>query len=288
MQFMLSEVGLYFDNTSSTNGPGKVAMNLVKGLEMVGVDVKINTPAKYTGCLQPVRELAGNFQPNFLLGPNLFVLPCDIASSFWETSRRLVVPSQWVKDAYENYLDSKHTIDIWASGIDTDKFKPGIDWSLSKTNDCMIYFKNGSEEQKQELIDILKKKNLSYQEITYGNYTEEHFIELTQASKFCVALTSTESQGIAHLEILSMDVPIYTLDKTVWDDRTGVSFPATSAPYGDGRCGIKTSDGFACFDMFLNYVHSFRPREYILENFTLVKAASKYLSLLELCDENKT
>ena len=151
----------------------------------------------------------------------------------------------------------------------------------------MIYFKNGSEEQRQELIDILKKKNLSYQEITYGSYDEEHFIELTQSSKFCVALTSTESQGMAYLEILSMNVPVYTLDKTVWDDRPGVSFPATSAPYGDGRCGIKTSDGFACFDMFLNYVHSFRPRSYILENFTLVKGASKYLSLLENCYESK-
>ena len=282
---MIKEVGLYFNNVSPNNGPGKVCQNLLMGLERLGVKYQQNTTMKYTGCLHAVPQ---DMTPEMLLGPNLFVLPNDVSPEFWQTKRNLVTPSEWVKNKYEAQLGTNHNISVWASGVDTDKFKPGVDWSLSKTNDCMIYFKNGSEEQKQELIDILKKKNLTYQEITYGNYTEEHFIELTQASKFCVALTSTESQGMAYLEILSMDVPVYTLDKTVWDDRPGISFPATSAPYGDGRCGIKTPDGLDCFDLFLNYVNSFRPREYILENFTLEKCASEYLSLLELCNENKT
>tara|TARA_B100000287_G_scaffold242654_1_gene228108 strand:+ start:587 stop:1435 length:849 start_codon:yes stop_codon:yes gene_type:complete len=281
---VIKEVGLYFNNVSSNNGPGKVCQNLLEGLDRLGVQCHQNKTLKYTGCLNSVPV---NVTEEMLLGPNLFVLPNDISPLFWQTKRNLVTPSEWVKNKYESQLGTGHNINVWPAGINTDKFKPGVDWSLSKTNDCMIYFKNGLEEQKQELIDILKKKNLSYQEITYGNYNEEYFIELTQASKFCVALTSTESQGIAYLEILSMNVPIYTVDKTVWDDRPGISFPATSAPYGDGRCGVKTSDGFSCFDLFLNYLHSFKPREYILENFTLEKCAYEYLSLLENCYESK-
>ena len=275
---MLNEIGLYFDNTTPTNGPGKLCNNLLMGLDRLGVKVHKNTPMEYTGCLQSIP-----YDGDMLFGPNLFVLPQDVHPSFWERKRNLVVPCQWVKDAYENYLDSKHDIHIWASGIDTDKFVPSNE---EPTNDCLIYFKRGSKESLQELISILEEKKLTHKLIEYGSYTEDEFIEAVQSSRFCVMLAGTESQGIAYLEIYSMNVPIYILDKTVWDDRPGISFPATSAPYGDGRCGIKTPDGFACFDLFLNYVHSFRPREYILENFTLEKCASEYLSLLENCYEN--
>ena len=273
---MIKEVGLYFNNTTNNSGPGKVATNLIKGLEMLGVDVKINTTTKYTGCLQTVPH-----DGDMLFGPNLFVLPQDVHPSFWERKRNLVVPCQWVKDKYKTQLGEKHNIHVWPVGIDTDKFVPS---DKEPTNDCLIYFKRGSKESLQELISILEEKKLTHKLIEYGSYTEDEFIEAVQSSRFCVMLAGTESQGIAYLEIYSMNVPIYTLDKTVWDDRPGISFPATSAPYGDGRCGIKTSDGFACFDLFLNYVHSFRPREYILENFTLEKCASEYLSLLEKCD----
>jgi len=194
-----------------------------------------------------------------------------------------------IEAVYQSATSSKDIIKVvfskgWLRGIDTDKFVPS---DKEPTNDCLIYFKRGSKESLQELISILEEKKLTHKLIEYGSYTEDEFIEAVQSSRFCVMLAGTESQGIAYLEIYSMNVPIYILDKTVWDDRPGISFPATSAPYGDGRCGIKTSDGFACFDLFLNYVHSFRPREYILENFTLEKCASEYLSLLENCYEDK-
>ena len=276
MHFMLSEVGLYFDNTSNTNGPGKVATNLIKGLDMLSVDVKINTTTKHTGCLQSVPH-----EGDMLLGPNLFVLPIDVHPSFWEKSRRLVVPSQWVKDAYNKYLHYEHFIHVWPVGIDTEKFTPS---DIEPTIDCLIYFKNGSVEKLEELISILEEKSLTYKQITYGSYSEDEFIQLTQSSRFGVAITATESQGIAYQEMLSMNLPLYVLDKPVWDDRPGISFPATSAPYFDGRCGVKSIDGFSCFDFFLNQLQVYRPREYILENLTLEKCASEYLLLMENCN----
>lgn len=282
MHFMLNEVGLYFNNTTPTNGPGKVCSNLLLGLERLGVDYKENVTTDYTGCLQNVPQDCGD---NFLLGPNLFVLPCDVNPSFWETPRRLVVPSQWVKDVYCEYLDSKHNIDIWASGVETERFIPS---DSKPTSDCLIYFKNGPAEKLEELISILEEKSLTYKQITYGSYSEDEFIQLAQSSRFGVTITATESQGIAYQEMLSMNLPLYVLDKPVWDDRPGISFPATSAPYFDGRCGVKTIDGFSCFDFFLNQLQVFRPREYILENLTLEKCASEYLSLLEFCNDQRT
>ncbi len=140
------EIGLFCNNFSERNGPGKVASNLIKGLEIVGAKVFINEIKENTGCLQSVPS-----DGNFLFGPNLFVLPSDVNQSFWRKKRNLVVPCEWVKSKYETQLSDEHVIDVWAVGIDTDKFKPS---SVTKTNDCLIYFKNGSHETKNDLIQI--------------------------------------------------------------------------------------------------------------------------------------
>lgn len=282
---MLNEVGLYFNNSSPMNGPGKVCRNLLLGLKRLGVSVRQNVSLEYTGFLQPVRELEDFFESNFLLGPNLFVLPSDVASSFWESPRKLVVPCQWVKNLYREYLDSKHDIYTWPTGIDTDKFYKKYNKEIKY--DCLIYFKNGSAKTLQELISILEEKSLTYRQITYGSYNEDEFIQLAQSSRFGVTVTRTESQGIAYQEMLSMNLPLYVLDKLVWDDMPHVSFPATSAPYFDDRCGIKHPD-LSGLEEFIEKQDEFEPREYILENLTLEKCARKYVSLLEFCNDHKT
>lgn len=62
--------------------------------------------------------------------------------------------------------------------------------------------------------------------------------------------------------------------------------PVSSVPYWDDRCGMKFSeiDEFnSCLTDFINETtkQSFRPREYILENLTLAKSATEYLSIFE-------
>jgi len=137
------------------------------------------------------------------------------------------------------------------------------------------------------LIERLDNNNLTYEKIEYGSYTEEDLIALANSSRFCVTVTRTESQGIAYQEILSMNVPMYVIDKTIWDDMPDISFPATSAPYFDDRCGIKHLD-LSRFDEFLSRLNEYSPREYILENLTLEKCASEYISLLEFCNDQRT
>ena len=97
-------------------------------------------------------------------------------------------------------------------------------------------------------------------------------------------ITSTESQGIAYQELLSMNVPCYCIDKTVWDDRDGHSYPATSVPYFDKSCGIKTSD-LSDLDQFLDNIHLYEPRKYIVDNLGLEKQAKNYVNILENCHD---
>ncbi len=275
MPSMVNEIGLFYDNQE--RGPGKVRDNLIKGLELLGVKVYHNVEGKHTGWLH------GRPNPdtpdNWLLGPNMFTLPLDIGLSFWENkTRKLVTPATWTTELYKKQLEgfvAPHIIHTWAVGIDTEKFVPSKE---EPTNDCLIYFKNGSTETKENLKNVLDEKGLSYEEIEYGSYNENDLINTAHKSKFCVTITSTESQGIAYQEILSMNVPCYVVDKTTWNDRSPFVCPASSAPYFDGRCGMKCSD-LSAFDTFLNYMGTYKPRDYILDNLTLEKCASDYIKL---------
>jgi hypothetical protein len=98
-------------------------------------------------------------------------------------------------------------------------------------------------------------------------------------SKFCVLLDGTESQGIAVMEILSMNVPILAFDMTVWSNPNGDKEQATSIPYFDNRCGQICPNHVTkeSIDRFLRTLSMFKPREYILENHTLIQAAGRYM-----------
>jgi hypothetical protein len=280
-------IGIFHGGLHNTNGPGKVASNLMMGLDKLGVDYVVNQEADINGCLTAWGPRFMNLPKNTLVGPNLVVVPTDIPQ-LWYHFKDVLVPCQWVKNFYETFEMTKNVnIHIWPSGIDTDKFSPST--FLQKDNDCLIYFKNGSEETKNELIRLLDVYKLSYEEINYGGYTEEQLIDVAKRSKFCVVIARTESQGIAYQEILSMGVPCYVVDKTVWDDQPQHSCPATSAPYFDDRCGIKCPD-FSKLEEFIDELFfeqvltksKYDPRQYILDNLTLEKCASDYVKLLEI------
>jgi len=287
---MIDEVGLYYTDIWPTkkDGPGKVVKNLITGLTSLGVKVYRNTFLKYTGILQnyPLLEL----KETALIGPNNFVLPSECNPLVWEKKRHIVAPSKWIRDKYLTQLDSKHKVYVWPVGIDTDRFVSGKN---DKKIDCLIYYKlaplpkiKGGGFHLMSLLRRLIDKGITFKEIIYGKYNEEELIEVAQSSRFCVVISSTETQGIAYQEILSMNVPIYVVDCNITHQFEPNECPgATSAPYFDDRCGIKHPD-LSRFDEFLDRLDKFSPREYILENLTLKKCASEYLSLLEKCHES--
>lgn len=272
-------IGIFHGGQKNNNGPGKVATNLILGLRKLGHTVVENQEGDYTGCLASWAPRFKDLPKTTLVGPNLVVLPPE-DRVMWNLFTDFIVPCDWVREKYLQFspLTSKVNLHKWPVGIDTDTFSPGG----KKEVDCFIYFKNGSEKTRQELIRLLEDRNLTYAEMRYGSYSEKDFIEMVRRCRFCVTITSTESQGIAYQEILSMGVPCYVVDKPMWDDHPMWSFPATSAPYFDGRCGVKCLD-LSAFDMFLNYIDTYKPRDYILDNLTLEKCASEYLLIMEKC-----
>jgi len=296
---MIGEIGLYYADIwpQKKNGPGKVAKNLIAGLTSLGVEVHHNTLLKYTGVLQsyPLLEL----KESALIGPNHFVLPNECDPLVWKKKRNIVTPSKWMKDKYITQLDSKHNVYVWPVGIDTNHFVPR---KGDKKIDCLIYYKQAplchscndlffhplGISRGINLKNLLRKlidSNIKFKEIIYGEYNEKELIEIAQSSRFCVMISCTETQGIAYQEILSMNIPIYVIDYNITHQFKPNECPgATSAPYFDDRCGIKHKD-LGRFDEFLERLDEFSPREYILENLTLEKCASEYISLLEKCNE---
>lgn len=278
------KIGLFYSTQGNNNGPGKVVLNLIKGLELNGIEIVHNQLGDYNGCLQswgtPIHQLSRNT----LVGPNLCVIPTEM-EWIWNRFENIVVPCQWVKEMYYQFECIKRgtaKLNVWAVGIDTDKFCPSDD---KKQWDVLIYEK-GRESEIETIRGYLQNIGLRVVVIRYGHYKEEEFISLIKKSKCCVLLTKTESQGIAYQEILSMGVPCYALDKDFWDDMPSFKFSATSVPYFDSRCGEKQKS----MDQFENFYHrltDYCPRDYIVENLSLSKQANEYISLLKTSNERK-
>jgi hypothetical protein len=73
-----------------------------------------------------------------------------------------------------------------------------------------------------------------------------------------------------------MNIPIYVLDTKLWNNY----FPATSVPYFDNRCGF-IEINLNNLDLFYDKLQEFNPRQYILENHTLMTSAQKYIDILK-------
>lgn len=272
-------VDLAFTNTT-VNGPGKVVTNLLSGLKKLNVTVM--TSAKNLGVLQSssLNVLKHCDGKNVLIGPNVFVLPTDMPEVV-ERFDNFVVPSQWVKNLYEVKYPlvskSKKETKIWSVGIDTQKWKPSGEAKSGK--ECFIYFKNRDEKDLQTLQKVFENQGYNVSVLRYGSYTEKELFDLCEKCSFCVLLDNTESQGIAIMEIMSMNVPLIVFDTKTWTDNEGKAFPATSVPYFDGRCGRVVSGYLSQENLqsFLQNVPNFNPRQYVLEHHTLVQAAGRYL-----------
>ena len=275
-------IGIFHGGVSATNGPGKVAMNLVEGLKKLGIDFVENEERDMNGCLASWSPRFKDLPRETLVGPNLMVLPTD-DPSVWSYFDNVVVPCEWVKNKYKKFnLPSNIYLHQWAVGIDTELFSP----KKGTKSKCLIYNKRGSRQNLELIIHTLNSLKISYIVLDYGSYTESDLLTACEQSLFAVLNTGTESQGIAYQEILATGVPCYVIDKPVWDDQPGYSFPATSVPYFDDRCGIKHHN-FSRFGEFLDKLSGFESREYILDNLTLEKSANEYLNILEMSHVDK-
>ena len=262
------KVGLYYADDAKLNGPSKGVSNLIRGLDMIGVQVEPNKTLDMNGCMQGwIAQDILSLPESTLMGPNLVNMPGE-NPGMWHRYHSYVFRSIYLANHYAQYVGTKNrNLNVWYGGIDTDRFKPEGERSL----DCLVYFKRRPEKDLEIACAVLKDKGLSYEVLSYGSYTEEDFIRLSRKAKFCLMVNAGEGFGHASFEMWSMNLPTYILHFN--------EFHGPTAPVFSPKCGI-VCDDFSRFDEFLGKVGSFTPREFVLDGFTLKEGAQRYFSHL--------
>lgn len=269
---------------ASTRGPGKVVKNLEKGLRDFGITfgdeniLRDNIDAN-VGILQYVKDWK-SWTKKAVVGPNVFVIPSEM-KEMCSYFNNFVVPSEWVKNLYREFSELDHAqINVWSVGIDTESW--GEIQRETSSLRCLLYYKNRSETDLKVVKNLLSKFKINVKEIHYGSYSEEHFRQSLNWANFGVCLTDTESQGLAYMEMLSTNLPLFVFNKPTWNYGGNYKkVSASSVPYFDYRCGIISDNiNLIMFEEFLHSVEKdiFRPREYILESHTIKQSTKKYLS----------
>ncbi len=281
-------------------GQMMVFLNLVKGLDRIGVPYRIND---FRHARQHPDELAcivGKPQVLFerewanpvLFGASVFSHPVDCPDLFERYPvRRMLVPGEWMRRMCEPFYGDRVT--AWPVGIDTDRWAPT---GAPKTTDFLIYDKVRWDHDAYEASLIgpvrneLDRRGLTYTELRYGSYEPADLAQSLRQCRAVIFLCEHETQGIAYQQMLASGVPVLAWDRGgFWQDPSyypdRVQFePVSSVPYWDERCGItfEDSDSFGpALDAFVARLadESFAPRDYILENLTLEKSAQEYVDI---------
>jgi hypothetical protein len=280
-------INLYAANKTH-RGPGIVYKNLIKGLDMLGQKYQVNVLSdlkEKSIILQDIANYTIESNEKSLIGPNVFNIPDDMPSVCRKYSNFLLA-SSWIKKKHETFeLMKGKKINIWSAGIDVVEWKSETNIK-EKEYDCFIYWKNREASLVRSLVSFLKTNKFSFKIIQYGTYSEWQLKDLCNRSKFAIIVGNTETQGIACMQIMSMNIPCYVLNKEKWTHpTTGQEWPATTVPYFDSRCGFVIAENdtepFSLLDDFFAKVNNgkFAPRDYIVENHTLEKSAKNLIDI---------
>jgi glycosyltransferase involved in cell wall biosynthesis len=276
-----------------------IALNLMKGLDKIGVAYRFNDynyikkHPEEIACIigKPQVLFDKKWQNPVIFGAGIYSHPIECPDLFerYPNVKRFLVPGAWMRNMCKPYYGDK--VIAWPVGIDTEKWRPA---GKAKTVDFLIYDKIRWNKAQMEadlfspLTETLARRNLSYQFIHYGSYTHMELKEKLEASKAVIFLCEHETQGSAYQQILATNTPILAWDRGgYWQDPAyypeRVKYqPVTSVPYWDERCGTKfigADDFEEKLDLLLATLPDFKPRKYIMENLTLEKCAEKYLAI---------
>lgn len=194
------------------------------------------------------------------------------------------------------FLDLGHhrPLVVWGAGVDTEFFRPSeVANAASQSqptpaNDFFIYFKSQDWQALGRVHEFLMTQYFGLRGSTVIYYFHDHETLRAAArdARFCIYVGSTETQGLAPLEIMATGCPLFVLDATEFrDDTTGQRMSgATSVTcWDDKRCGVKSSLAKMPedFPRFLAALDSWKPREFVCETYSWSKSASRLLRILQ-------
>ena len=276
----------YWGHSATMNGPHKVVDNLIKSLDQEKIDYAINEEKYEHNFLIQYDAIAHEKhskieQETTIIGPQVWLF--DGYGQFLIENqnyyKKLIAPSQWVKDKFINKFNlPENKVAVWPVGIEE------FDNIREPSYDCLIYFKRRDESELSAVKTFLVSRGLSYRMVEYGGYDEIGFRNLINQAKFCFLINGTESQGIAVQEIMSMGTPIIAWDIKEWlDQGEAYRVPATSVPFWDERCGEKfySIDKLGeTFDNFYARINDYDPKAYVKENLSFESSVKTLLDIL--------
>lgn len=281
-----------------------VALNLMKGLDNLGVPYRFNDYSyikkhpEETACIigKPHLLFERTWNNPIVFGAGIFSHPSVEPNLLgrYPNIKQILVPGDWMKRMFEPYYGN--IVTAWPTGIDTDKWSPAAT-NTEKPYDFVIYDKIRWDRDKyvSELLNpILKRLDerlLKYKTLKYGSYLPPDLETALNQSKAAIFICEHETQGLAYQQMLSANVPVLAWDRGgYWQDPSyypSVKFgPVSSVPYWDERCGLKfenINQFDTQLDSFLQDIGNdkFHPRQYILENLTLEKCAAQYCQIVD-------
>ena len=223
----------------------------------------------------------------FIFGPHFSVFPNETQIKMIEGKNTVYIqPSDWTKLCWQNYSYCKNiTIKALPFGVDTNKFneiRP-----LTERNMVFIYFKRRMPSELHEVYNFLLSKGYIPVIFDYvKNYSEDHYLNCLQNSKFGFWLDAHESQGFALQEALACNVPLLVWNVSFLNQEYGSSYPkilATSIPYWSESCGEHFTDITELelkFNNLIKNLHNYKPRDFILENLSIEKCSSKFIDIV--------
>ena len=276
----------YWGHSVTMNGPHKVVDNLIKSLNQEKIDYAINEEKYEHNFLIQYDAIAHEKhskieQETTIIGPQVWLF--DGYGQFLIDNqnyyKKLIAPSQWVKDKFINKFNlPENKVAVWPVGIEE------FDNVREPSYDCLIYFKRRDESELSVVKKFLVSRGISYRMVEYGGYDEIGFRNLVNQAKFCFLINGTESQGIAVQEIMSMGLPIIAWDIKEWlDQGEEYRVPATSVPFWDERCGEKfysINKLEETFDNFYARINDYDPKAYVKENLSFESSVKTLLDIL--------
>ena len=206
-------------------------------------------------------------------GPNLVVVPQELGGILNSLRiDRVIVPCEWVKEVYERESsDLAGKIQIWPVGIDTEFWYPSK--MQNKENGNILVYNKGQDDLCMKLMPVLKRYG-RVNVIKYGKYTPREYRQALDDAIFMIWLSRSESQGLALLEALSMNVPALVWDPGQWKyysqelEKEFIFGTASSCPYFSSQYGLKFKSGREFESKIIQFIHKvekseFRPRNYL-------------------------
>lgn len=284
-------------------GQRRAFLNLCAGLDRLGVAYRVNdyrhvgrSPSELA-CIvgKPIVLDRTGWKNPILFGACGYSHPCDDP----DLPRRLpvkkvLVPGPWYATMFRRTWGD--LVETWPAGIDTERWRPAS--GAGKRIDVLLYDKIMWDRERAvpALVGPIRRElarlGHSVTVLRYGHYRDDEFLARLGEARAMIFLCEHESQGIAYQQALSCGVPLMAWDRGgAWADpayypERVVFSPVTSVPYWDERCGMTFKDaaGFtALWPRFWDACRAgaFRPRDYILENLTLERAAQAYVRIAQ-------